>query len=172
MTWFRWRHEERATAPLSRAEFDTLLSKERAEPHSAARDSRRQFVATLLQVDTTVGVLGGLLLTAQGLAQTAKSIDASREELLIARKGLEVSQKGQVTDLEVADRRPGVRLFDRFEPPLARPAAAPGRAVGAVHRRRGQRRTVPLDHGPVAPYAAALARNPQFLHNQPELSLK
>ncbi|MEU7857058.1 pentapeptide repeat-containing protein [Nonomuraea sp. NPDC049141] len=98
MTWFRWRRDERATAPLSRAEFDTLPAEERAELHSAARDSRRQFVATLLQVGTTVGVLGGLLLTAQGLAQTAKSIDASREELLIARKGLEVAQKGQVTD--------------------------------------------------------------------------
>ncbi|MFD1544156.1 pentapeptide repeat-containing protein [Nonomuraea guangzhouensis] len=98
MTWFRWRRDERATAPLSRAEFDTLPPKERAELHSVARNSRRQFVATLLQVATTIGVLGGLLLTAQGLAQTAKSIDASREELLIARKGLEVAQKGQVTD--------------------------------------------------------------------------
>ncbi|WP_433518636.1 pentapeptide repeat-containing protein [Nonomuraea sp. CA-143628] len=98
MTWFRWRRDERATAPLPRAEFDTLQPKERAELHSAARDSRRQLIATVLQIGTTIGVLGGLLLTAQGLAQTAKSVEASREELLIARKGLEVAQKGQVTD--------------------------------------------------------------------------
>ncbi|HUR08307.1 MAG TPA: hypothetical protein VM347_37615 [Nonomuraea sp.] len=95
MTWFRW---SRATAPLSRAEFDALTPKERAELYGAARDSRRQLIATLLQIPTTFGVLGGLLLTAQGLAQTAKSVDASREELLIARKGLDVAQKGQVTD--------------------------------------------------------------------------
>ncbi|MEV1242354.1 pentapeptide repeat-containing protein [Nonomuraea sp. NPDC050022] len=98
MTWFRWRPEERATAPLSRAEFATLQPVERAALHRAAQDSRRQFVTTLLQIPATIAVLGGLLLTAQGLAQTAKSVEASREELLIARKGLEVAQKGQVTD--------------------------------------------------------------------------
>ena len=98
MTWFRWRPEERATAPLSRAEFATLQPVERAALHRAAQDSQRQFVTTLLQIPAAIAVLGGLLLTAQGLAQTAKSVEASREELLIARKGLEVAQKGQVTD--------------------------------------------------------------------------
>ncbi|MFI6604830.1 pentapeptide repeat-containing protein [Nonomuraea sp. NPDC050536] len=79
----RWRR----AAPLSQEEFDALPAKDRAELHRAARDSRRELVATVLQFVTALGVLGGLLLTAQGLAQTAKSIEASREELGIARKG-------------------------------------------------------------------------------------
>ncbi|WP_214320216.1 pentapeptide repeat-containing protein [Nonomuraea sediminis] len=81
----RWRRA--APTPLSQEEFDALPALDRAELHRAARDSRRELVATVLQFVTALGVLGGLLLTAQGLAQTAKSIEASREELGIARKG-------------------------------------------------------------------------------------
>lgn len=98
MTWLRWKRGKRATAALTRAEFDALPAKDRAELHNTARDSSRQFIATLLQIATTIGVLVSLLFTAQSLAQTAKSLDAAREEQKIARDGLDVTRKGQITD--------------------------------------------------------------------------
>ncbi|MFC4113356.1 pentapeptide repeat-containing protein [Nonomuraea zeae] len=95
-----WRRSStgQPTAPLTRAEFDALPAKDRAELHNSATESRRQLITTLVQIATTLGVLISLLLTAQGLAQTAQSIDAAREEQRVAREGLAVTRKGQISD--------------------------------------------------------------------------
>ncbi|WP_344742843.1 pentapeptide repeat-containing protein [Streptosporangium vulgare] len=98
MAWFQGRSARRATAPLTRAEFDALPARDRAELHNSAADSRRQLVTTLVQIATTVAVLISLIFTAQGLTQTAQSLDAAREEQRIAREGLSVARKGQIAD--------------------------------------------------------------------------
>ncbi|MGI5290129.1 hypothetical protein ACQEVF_43255 [Nonomuraea polychroma] len=83
---------------LTPGEFAALPAEQRAELHNATRAQRHQAVLTTLQIITSLGVVVGLIFTGLGLTQTAKSLDAAREEQRIAREGLDLARKGQAHD--------------------------------------------------------------------------
>ncbi|MFI9552740.1 pentapeptide repeat-containing protein [Nonomuraea endophytica] len=102
MARFRKFRREQATAALSRAEFDALPAKDRAELHNTARGSR-------LQVINTLGIVFGLIFTAGSLVFTAQTLNATRQDQRIL-------QEGQITDRyirsieKLGDKNPDIQL--------------------------------------------------------------